>query len=58
MTMKKIYMTPCMKQETAECCSMLAQSGINSNNGIGNGGIDTGENEPSAKEFLWDDYEE
>ena len=48
-------MTPCMKQEMAECCSMLAESGINSNNGIGNGGIDTGGNEPSAKEFLWDD---
>lgn len=59
MTMKKIYMTPCMKQETAECCSMLAQSGISSNNGIGYGGIDTGgDKEPAAKEFLWDNSEE
>lgn len=48
-----------MKQETAECCSMLAQSGINSNNGIGYGGIDTdGDKEPAAKEFLWDSSEE
>lgn len=54
--MKKIYMTPCMKQEMAECCSMLAQSGISSNNGIGYGGVDdSGDKEPAVKEFLWDE---
>ena len=38
---------------------MLAQSGINSNNGIGYGGVDTGgDKEPAAKEFLWDSSEE
>lgn len=54
--MKKVYMTPCMKQEMAEFCSMLAQSGVNSSNGIGYGGIDNnGNKDPEVKEFLWDE---
>jgi len=54
--MKKAYIAPFMKQEQAECCTMMAVSGINSNNGIGYGGIDKyGDQEPSVKEFLWDD---
>ena len=54
--MKKAYIAPFMKQEQAECCTMLAVSGINSNNGIGYGGVDKyGDQEPSVKEFLWDD---
>jgi len=49
-------MTPCMKQEMAEFCSMLAQSGVNSSNGIGYGGIDNnGDKDPEVKEFLWDE---
>lgn len=48
-----------MKQETAECCTILASSGgVISNNGIGYGGVDNGGNEPSVKEFIWDDSEE
>lgn len=57
--MKKIYVSPRMKQETAECCTILASSGgVISNNGIGYGGVDNGGNEPSVKEFIWDDSEE
>ena len=54
--MKKIYVCPLMKQEEAECCTMVALSGISSNNGIGYGGVDkSGDEEPAVKEFLWDE---
>ena len=54
--MKKKSVCPLLKQEEAECCQMLALSGINSNNGIGYGGVDRdGDQEPSVKEFLWDE---
>ena len=57
--MKKIYVIPRVKQETAECCTILASSGgVIGNNGIGYGGVDdSGDKEPSVKEFLWDDSE-
>ena len=43
-----------MKQETAECCEILASSGVIGNNGIGYGGIDNnGDMDPSAKESNW-----
>ena len=58
-TMKKTYMSPLVKQEYAQASHMQASSGINSNNGIGYGGIDNdGSKEPSVKEFLWDDADE
>lgn len=53
--MKKRYIIPCVKQETAESCTMLAAS-INSNKGIGYGGVDnSGDKDPCVKEFLWDE---
>ena len=48
-----------MKRETAECCTILASSGVSGNNGIGYGGVDnSGEKDPSVKEFLWDNSDE
>lgn len=56
--MKKLYTTPCMKQEIAECSGILAQSGV-SGSGIGYGGIDTGgDKEPGAKEFIWEEFDD
>ena len=53
--MKKAYTTPLMRQNTVECCTMMAMSGINSNNGIGYGGVDySGDKDAAAREFLWD----
>lgn len=55
--MKKNYVCPLVEQEEAECCtSMMAVSVVISNNGIGYGGVDNeGDQEPSVKEFLWDE---
>ncbi len=53
--MKKTYIIPCMRQETAECSTILAGSGVVGTGGIGYGGVDTGgDKEPEVKEFLWD----
>lgn len=55
--MKKNYVYPLVELEEAECCtSMMAVSAVISNNGIGYGGVDNnGDQEPSVKEFLWDE---
>ena len=52
----KAYITPHVRQEAAECCTMMALSGVNSNNGIEYGGVDKyGDEEPAVKEFLWNE---
>ena len=57
--MKKTYIIPLMKQEQAEASQMLTVSGIDTNKGIGYGGVDNnGDIEPCVKEFLWDNSEE
>lgn len=49
--MKKEYIVPCIKQERAECCQILASSGVSGDNGIEYGGVDIDGNlEPAAKE--------
>lgn len=57
--MKKEYIVPCIKQERAECCQILAYSGVSGDNGIEYGGVDVDGNlEPAAKENhnfnIWD----
>ena len=54
---KKNYVCPLVELEEAECCtSMMAVSGVISNNGIDYGGIDEdGDLEPSVKESRWDE---
>ena len=47
-----------MMHEQAEASQMLASSGV-TGGGMGYGGVDnSGDKEPSVKEFLWDDSEE
>ena len=58
--MKKLYITPLMKQEQAEASEILASSGVGSDIGIGYGGVDTGGTlDPSVKTIndvnVWDD---
>ncbi len=41
-TMKKVYIAPAVEVVELETLSMLAQSGLDNNIGIGNGGSSTG----------------
>ncbi len=56
--MRKTYIKPCMEQVTVRTEAMIAVSGVNSNNGIKYGGVDTdGSKDVEVKEstFLWDE---
>jgi len=54
--MKKTYINPVAKYLSVEEESILAASGVTSNNGIEYGGVDTeGTLDPSVKENVFED---
>lgn len=59
--MKKTYMRPSTLTVQTELQVMICQSGVNSNNGIGYGGVDEeGTKDPASRKHKseWDDDEE
>ena len=56
--MKKKYISPRVKQEVVEDCTILASSGVFGDD-IGYGGIDyNGDMDPCVKEYFFDDEDE
>ena len=56
---KNTYIVPTVTEEVVLTEQFLASSGVNSNNGIGYGGVDTeGEKEPSSRHNVWEDFDE
>jgi hypothetical protein len=56
--MKKIYFSPAVEEQAYEVESIMAASGIESEDlGIGFGGTDDGTNDPSSRylDISWDD---
>lgn len=56
--MKKTYIQPCMEVVSEDCSVLMSSSGVESNNGIGYGGVDDdGTKDPASRRFGsdWDD---